>query len=243
MEPYLPAYASYQQDDWAPLLPLAEFADNNHVSETNGVSPFFANYGFQAWFTTLPGGLPTTTVENAAQGPTQELQEHHDKLKGEIRWAQFIQKDAANAHRVPAPNYQVGNKVWLTSKNFKTKRPSNKLDWKSIGPYEVQKVISPYGYELRRANTMQLHPVFDVSLLSPLITHPVPGQATPPPPPVEIDNETEWEVESLLETRRRGRQLQCLVKYTGDYTPTWQPASDVANSPELVAQFHPRYPP
>ena len=29
--------------DW---LPIAEFAANNAVSETTGVSPFFANYGF-----------------------------------------------------------------------------------------------------------------------------------------------------------------------------------------------------
>ena len=37
---------NFHQDDWVDWLPLAEFASNNTVSETTGVSPFFANYGF-----------------------------------------------------------------------------------------------------------------------------------------------------------------------------------------------------
>src|SRR5258705_4500463 len=41
LEQYLHAYMNYQQDNWAPLLPLAEFAYNNAASITTGVSPFF----------------------------------------------------------------------------------------------------------------------------------------------------------------------------------------------------------
>ena len=46
IEQYLRAFMNYHQDDWVDWLPLAEFAANNAVSETTGVSPFFANYGF-----------------------------------------------------------------------------------------------------------------------------------------------------------------------------------------------------
>src|SRR5258707_13439145 len=46
LEQYLCTYTNYQQDNWAPLLPLAEFAYNNATSETTGVSPFFANKGY-----------------------------------------------------------------------------------------------------------------------------------------------------------------------------------------------------
>jgi hypothetical protein len=45
MEQYLRCYVNYLQDDWADWLPLAEFATNNHASETTGVSPFFGMYG------------------------------------------------------------------------------------------------------------------------------------------------------------------------------------------------------
>src|SRR5260370_15147115 len=43
LEQYLRAHTNYQQDDWASLLPLAQFAYNNAPSETMGVSPFFTN--------------------------------------------------------------------------------------------------------------------------------------------------------------------------------------------------------
>ena len=46
MEQYLRSYVNYLQDDWVERLPLAEFVANNQVSETTGISPFFANYGY-----------------------------------------------------------------------------------------------------------------------------------------------------------------------------------------------------
>jgi len=46
LEQYLRCYCNYQQDNWAALLPLAEFAYNNAPNETTGTSPFFANKGY-----------------------------------------------------------------------------------------------------------------------------------------------------------------------------------------------------
>ena len=45
METYLRAYVNHLQDDWATWLPAAQFAINNHTSETTKVTPFFALYG------------------------------------------------------------------------------------------------------------------------------------------------------------------------------------------------------
>jgi len=46
LEQYLQCYCNYQQDNWADLLLLAEFAYNNASSATTGVSLFFANKGY-----------------------------------------------------------------------------------------------------------------------------------------------------------------------------------------------------
>jgi len=43
---YLRAFVSKEQDDWVGLLPMAEFAYNNLTTRGNGMSPFYANYGF-----------------------------------------------------------------------------------------------------------------------------------------------------------------------------------------------------
>ncbi len=45
LEQYLRSYVNYQQDDWAPLLALAEFAFNAAVHCSTGRSPFKIVYG------------------------------------------------------------------------------------------------------------------------------------------------------------------------------------------------------
>jgi hypothetical protein len=45
MEQYLRSYINYRQDDWVKWLPLAEFAYNNSVHSSTGVTPFFALMG------------------------------------------------------------------------------------------------------------------------------------------------------------------------------------------------------
>jgi hypothetical protein len=46
LENYLRCYCSYRQDDWAELLPSAEFAYNSALSEDLGVSPFEVDLGW-----------------------------------------------------------------------------------------------------------------------------------------------------------------------------------------------------
>src|SRR6266446_5101653 len=54
LEQYLRGYMNYQQDNWATLLPMAEFAYNNATNATTGVSPFFANKGYHLEITLDP---------------------------------------------------------------------------------------------------------------------------------------------------------------------------------------------
>src|SRR5260221_8170913 len=54
LEQYLQVYMNYQQDDWATLLLMAEFAYNNTTNTTTGVSPFFTNKGYHLEFPSDP---------------------------------------------------------------------------------------------------------------------------------------------------------------------------------------------
>ena len=62
LEQYLRVYCNYQQDNWAELLPLAEFAYNNAPSATTGVSPFFANKGYHPNITVYPHIVQSDTL-------------------------------------------------------------------------------------------------------------------------------------------------------------------------------------
>jgi len=43
---YLLIFVNYDLDDWYHLLPLAEFAYNNSVTNAHNMTPFFSNYGY-----------------------------------------------------------------------------------------------------------------------------------------------------------------------------------------------------
>jgi len=46
IEAYLRSFFNHEQNNWVSLLPVAEFAYNNSVTADTGLSPFYANYGF-----------------------------------------------------------------------------------------------------------------------------------------------------------------------------------------------------
>ena len=49
MEAYLRAFVNWEQNNWARLLPIAEFAYNNAKNASTGHTLFKLNYGFHPW--------------------------------------------------------------------------------------------------------------------------------------------------------------------------------------------------
>ena len=250
MEQYLRMYVNYQQDDWVGWLPMAEFAINNAVSESTKVSPFFANHGFhpRMSFSDPAPTVSTSTREKILQGKATEIGIHMKDLLEELRanltLAQHRQEAFADQRRSIAPAYRIGDKVWLMTKNLRSKRPSRKLDHKMEGPFEVKKIISAQAYKLDLPLSMKIHPVFHTSLLRPASDDPLPGQIEPPPPPVITEwEEPEWELEEVEDSRWYRRRLQYRVKWMG-FPPdrTWYNADGFENAQELVKMFHKRYP-
>jgi len=64
---------------------------------------------------------------------------------------------------------------------------------------------------------------------------------TPPPLPVIVKGEEEWEVEEILDSRRIRGQLQYLVKWRGFADPMWEPEENLTEV-EAVDTYHERYP-
>jgi len=89
---------------------------------------------------------------------------------------------------------------------------------------------------------MKIHPVFHISLLEPASTDPLPGQTYAPPPPIIVDEEPEWEVDEIVDSRFVGRTLQYLARWVGYDQLTWEPADLFGNSPSVVKKFHTSYP-
>ena len=95
-----------------------------------------------------------------------------------------------------------------------------------------------------------VHPVFHVSQLEPATPNAIPNRIQPPPPPVVIDGEPEFEISEILDSkidhRRRLCKLLYLVRWLGyegtDEETSWILASELEHASELVGEFHGAYP-
>jgi hypothetical protein len=83
--------------------------------------------------------------------------------------------------------------------------------------------------------------VFHVSLLERYTANTLLGRTIPPPPPIEIDGEMEYEVEAIVDSRKFRNKLQYRVQWVGYQETSWEPAENL-ECPEIVTQFHAQYP-
>lgn len=183
--------------------------------------------------------LPTDNQE--ARSFVTTMTELHAHLRTEMAYAQERPQENADRRRLPAPFFQIGNKVWLNMKNIHTRRPFRKLDNKCYRPYLIEERISTHAYCLTLPNTMKIHNIFHVSLLDLAANDSLNGQIIPPPQPMKVDREEEWHVQEVLDSKFVRNQLRYLVKWEGYEETTCKPAESV-NGLKAVNHFHEWYP-
>lgn len=235
LEQYLRCFVNHNQDNWVKLLPLAEFAYNNSINASTGKSPFLANYGFHPRADLLNVKQQDFTIEYIVDGI--------EDIKSTLAEAQKKYKEYADAKRIDM-EFNVGDQVWLLTKNIRTTRPSKKLDYRRLGPFKIIQKVGNVAYKLELPPSMKIHNVFHVSLLEPTIKNKFQGRIQEPPPPVEVEGDEEFEVEEILDSRLFRRHGQYLVHWTGYHSSeaTWEPWEFVKNAPVKIQEFHAKYP-
>ncbi|KAJ1036858.1 hypothetical protein NDA10_005515 [Ustilago hordei] len=136
IEQYLRMYCNYEQNDWANLLDTAAFVYNNTVHNSIGVSPFFACYG---WNPKAHPDIPQRLGVNDP-GRFEYLMDGKERckyLQEQIREAQCRSVNQYNRKHKDI-EFKVGDMVYINRRNWKTRRPTPKLDTRFAGPYPVQ---------------------------------------------------------------------------------------------------------
>ena len=76
------------------------------------------------------------------------MEETLEQTKENIEKAKTHMKCQADKHRSQAPDYEIGDKVWLSTENLKLTRTSKKLTERWLGPYDITKHIGDNAIEL-----------------------------------------------------------------------------------------------
>ena len=78
-------------------------------------------------------------------------------------------------HRQHAPQFQIGEQVWLNTQNYSTDQPMKKPDHQWIGLFKILKVMSPAALKLQLTlREKGIHPVVSVSNICPYIPNDIP---------------------------------------------------------------------
>jgi len=166
-----------------------------------------------------------------------------DKAKDGLWHAQELMQSIYNQTKHAPIKYQDRDKVMLDVWHLKLHWPLAKLSERFLGPFEILNKEGRSAYHLKLPKSSTIHPVFNELLLQPHIGPKFPGQDIYNQPPLDlIDDQEEFDVKEILDTRIWRKWREYLVKWKGYRSEdnTWEPKSNLEHSPLAVAAFHKR---
>ncbi|SJL10865.1 uncharacterized protein ARMOST_14260 [Armillaria ostoyae] len=153
-------------------------------------------------------------------------------------------------HKRPSRDYHARDLVWLDTTNLHLPCPKKKLDDKHISPFLILEKTGASMYKLKLPPHWKIHPRFNEKLLTPYVPPSFPNQEQPlPPPPDLIDEEEQWELEEILDSKtrkvrtKRGQPSTTVIDYfvkwkgwTQEHN-SWVAESDMGNAQEAIADY------
>lgn len=237
LEGYLRTYCGWNQDDWVRLLPLAEFTYNNSVHTSTKTTPFFANHGYHPRFDAaneLGSAISPLAVQKVVE---------MDKLWRELElWLEKANARTAlyyNARHRSEPDLSVGKRALVDANFIAHYRKTHKLSPKFVGPWKIVEKVGPLAYRLELPKQVKRHDVFHVSQLEPFCeSTDTSRSAQPGALPEEFGTDT-YEIEDIIDSRRRKGRLEYKVRWKGYVGPEaleWIDADEI-DAEDTVMDF------
>ncbi|KAG5718778.1 hypothetical protein E4T56_gene2656 [Termitomyces sp. T112] len=148
-----------EQNNWHTELPLAKFTYNNMPHSATGVSPFYANKGYNPQLTLSHKDIPSHIA--------------HKVVEDLCSIYQFLWNKINTANQAYSKTL-----VLLNQCNLKTWRPSVKLNHKQLSPFKILQKVSTHAYKLDLPPGLtSLYPIFHIHLLEEHAPNPFPDSA------------------------------------------------------------------
>jgi len=235
------------QNDWAKLLLMIEFVDNNALFSVIFLISFFLNKDFHSRMSFEPDvieyessreRLQTAKAENISENMNKTLKFARESL---AKTRKQMMKQV-NKHRKEV-NYEIESKMFLNERNIVTARSFKKLDDKMLDSF-INLDFVDSSYKLELSESMRVHDVFHPDLLRSAVDDLLPDQKNEFSDSTVINDEDEWKIDDILNSRRYRRRLQYRVKWNDyDNDLNWYNADDdeFMNAQKVVDDFHIQY--
>ncbi len=244
---YLWFFCSYMQNDWFKWLFMIEFVNNNVLFSVIFLISFFMNKSFHSHmsfnsdiieYESTREHLQINRVKNIFEQMNKTLIFAHEALTK--TWKQMMNQ--ANKHRKKI-NYKIESKMFLNEWNIITARLFKKLNDKMLDSFQIIDFVDSF-YKLKLSETMHIHDVFHSELLRLVIINSLSDQKNEFLKSIVVNDEDEWEINDILNSRRYQRWLQYQVKWKNyDNDLNWYNADDneFMNAQEMIDDFHIKY--
>ena len=236
IEAYLSIYCSSHPEEWPQALHLLEFTHNNRRHADRQNTPFELMFGESP--IAIPLSFETTKYPTIEEKMGSLLRNREEALAAhELARSRMI--DRRKSSFVP---FKKGDQVWLDSRNLKTIY-HKKMKPKREGPFTITEVLGPVTYRLKLPATWRIHNVFHAALLRSYKENTVYGENYTKPPPDLADGEEVYDVETILNHRKRGRGYQYFVKWRGYpiSDASWEPEHSFSNDGDILTQYKRRH--
>ena len=238
VEQVLRAHSAESPREWDKLLSMVEFAINNSTHASLKDSPFFLNYGRHPITPVMIDFIKHDKVACAkALQWNKSNKQAFDFAMQQLKMARDRYKSYADSNRKDT-TFKGGDKVLLSTVNLNKHSQNRKLFPKFIGPFKITERINDVSYRLDLPEMMKIHNAFHVSLLR-LYKQ---GMKHPPPPiPIEMEGELEYEVQKIVSHReyKKTNKLEYYIMWSG-YGPehcTWEPEVHLKNAKDTVQDY------
>ncbi len=210
VERYLQFFCSYMQNDWAKLLLMIEFIDNNALFSIIFSISFFLNKDFHSCISFELNVIEyESSCERLQTTKVKNISEHMNKILKFARellfktWEQMMKQ--VNKHRKEV-DYKIESKMFLNERNIITARSFKKLNDKMFDSFINLDLIDS-SYKLKLSKSMHVHDVFHSDLLRSVVDDFLSDQKNESSDSIVINDEDEWKIDDILNFRWYWKQL------------------------------------
>ena len=236
IEAYLSIYCASHPEEWPKALHTLEFTHNNRRHADRQHTPFELMFGESP--VAIPLSFENTKYPSIEERMTTLLRNREEALAAH----ELARSRIADRRKSTFTPFKKGEQVWLDSRNIKTIY-HKKMKPRREGPFTITEVLGPVTYRLKLPTTWRIHDVFHAALLRRYKENETYGPNYTEPSPELVEGEEVYEVETILNHRKRGRGYQYYVKWRGYpiSDASWEPEHAFSDDGDTLTQYKLRH--